>query len=197
MVVALAQWKVNPRKALDVCSTVFSSQTLRLNLYQFRTRNPVREGAGVVGCELVGREHLHDHLVVAGVGVERFHDPVPPSPDMRLALADLRAIAIPVAIAPNVHPVPCPALTVLGTAQKAIDDPLVGVGAGSLTNSRTSAGEGASPVRSRVTLRSKTSAGAADRPEAAGLVLDSEEGVNRIADPGGILGLRDRRPHGR
>ena len=37
----LAQLSVMPRNALAVCSTVSSSQTLRLNLYQLRTRNPV------------------------------------------------------------------------------------------------------------------------------------------------------------
>src|SRR5439155_26537929 len=61
------------------------------------------------------------------VPVQRFDDPVAPAPDMRLAVTDLAAVAPagPVAVTPDVHPVAAPALAVLRTLEKAIDDLLV------------------------------------------------------------------------
>ena len=68
-----------------------------------------------------------DHAVVALVGVERLDDPVAPAPDVRLAVAHLLAPAGPVAVAPDVHPVPAPALAVPRDRQQPIDDLLVRV----------------------------------------------------------------------
>ena len=124
-----AQLSVMPRNALAVCSTVSSSHTLRLKRYQLRTRKPVaRSASGSLGREFVGGQHLDDHLVVGLVGVERFDDPIAPPPDVRLALAHLRRVAVPIAVAPDVHPVPAPALAVVRTGQQAIDHVFVGVG---------------------------------------------------------------------
>src|SRR5207248_2393435 len=84
----------------------------------------------VAGRGLVGGEHLDDHAIVTLVLIERLDDPVAPVPDVGLALADLGAIAVPVAVPPDVHPVSPPALTVPGAGQQTIDSPLVSVGAG-------------------------------------------------------------------
>ncbi len=76
----------------------------------------------ILGRELVGGEHLHDHLIVAFVSIQRLHDPIPPVPDVLLRMTELRAKAVPVAITPDVHEVPCPALSVLGGVQEAVND---------------------------------------------------------------------------
>src|SRR5207244_2698220 len=62
---------------------------------------------------LVAGQHLLDHAIVRLVLVDRFDDPVAPAPDVWLAVADLGAVAGPVAVAPYVHPVPAPALAVV------------------------------------------------------------------------------------
>src|SRR5947209_13534886 len=74
-------------------------------------RGPQR--VGVLRGQLVGGEHQPNHLVVGGVAVERLDDPVAPVPDVRLAVADLWPVAGPVAVTPDVHPVPAPALAIL------------------------------------------------------------------------------------
>ena len=100
-----------------MCSTVFASQALRLKMSQLRARKPVaRTVSGSSGGQLVAGEHLLDHPVVALVGVERLDDPVAPVPDMRVAVAGLLAQPIPVAVSPDVHPVPPPALAMTRAA---------------------------------------------------------------------------------
>ena len=135
-----AQLSVMPKKALDVCSTVASSHTLRLKRYQLRTRKPLaRSGVGIAGRDLVGRQHFADHLVVGLVGIERLDDPIAPPPDVRLALAHLGPIAVPIAIAPHVHPVPAPALAILRAGQQPIDHALISV-VGRIGHERTQLG---------------------------------------------------------
>ena len=87
-----------------------------------------RTVAGSSGAEFVAGQHLDDHLVVGLVGVERFDDPVAPAPDVRLALADFGAVTVPVAVSPDIHPVPAPALAIMRAVEQPIDDLLVGVG---------------------------------------------------------------------
>ena len=41
----------------------------------------------VRGCQLIGREHFLNHPIIALVGIERFHDPIAPMPDVFLAVA--------------------------------------------------------------------------------------------------------------
>ena len=79
--------------------------------------------------EFVGREHLPHHLVVAAVLVERPDDPVAPPPDLAVAVQHVghRPPAVPVAVPPDVHPVPAPALAVLRRGEQPIDHLLVGV----------------------------------------------------------------------
>ena len=82
----------------------------------------------IVGGDLVGGEHQPHHLVVAGVGVERFDDPIAPVPDVLLTVAELIPQAPPIGVAPHVHPVAPPALTMAGIGKKPIDEGLVPVG---------------------------------------------------------------------
>src|SRR4029079_6038323 len=63
--------------------------------------------------DFVTGQHLGRHAIVAFICVERFDDPIAPAPDMPGAVADLLAVTGPVAVAPDVHPVPRPTLAVL------------------------------------------------------------------------------------
>jgi hypothetical protein len=74
----------------------------------------------VLRREFVRRQHLADHLVVALVGIERFHDPIAPVPDVFLAVAQLRTEAVPVAVSPDVHEVTSPALPVLRRGEQTV-----------------------------------------------------------------------------
>ena len=82
----------------------------------------------IVGGDLVGGEHQPHHLVVAGVGVERFDDPVAPVPDVLLAVAELIPQAPPIGVAPHVHPVAPPALAMAGIGDEPVDEGLVPIG---------------------------------------------------------------------
>src|SRR6187549_812446 len=63
---------------------------------------------------LITGEHLKDHTVVTLVFVERLNDPIAPMPHVPLTILHVPpgAPAIPVAVAPEVHPMPAPALAV-------------------------------------------------------------------------------------
>ena len=76
--------------------------------------------------ELVGRELLDDHAVIAFVGIEAFDDPVTPVPEMFLRMAELGTEAIPIAVAPDVHEVACPAFAELGGGEQTIYQGLIG-----------------------------------------------------------------------
>ena len=174
-----------PRNALAVCSTVSSSQVLRLNLYQLRTRKPVaRQVVGVAGAGLVGGEHLDDHPVVGHVAVERFDDPVAPSPDVGLALAHLGAEAVPVAVAPDVHPVPPPALAVLRARQEPVDDRLVGGVAGIGHEAADIFGDGQQPGQvERDAADQGRRVGGRPRRQSVLEMFGGQERVDRVADP--------------
>src|SRR5690606_4519930 len=58
---------------------------------------------GVRRSELVAGEHLLNHLVVRAVGIQRLDNPIAPSPEMILALADFIAISRPISVTPDIH----------------------------------------------------------------------------------------------
>ncbi len=71
--------------ALPVCSIESLSEVNRLNLFQFAGEIASRtQRVRIVGSQLVAGQHLFDHLVVRFVGVERFDDPVSPTPNVGL-----------------------------------------------------------------------------------------------------------------
>ena len=82
--------------------------------------------AGVKWHDLVAGQHLHDHLLVTFVGIQRFDDPISPVPDVLLAKADFAAMSVPIAVTPNVQPVSPPPLAVMRTGQQTIDRVFVG-----------------------------------------------------------------------
>src|SRR5439155_6160311 len=83
----------------------------------------------IAGSKLVAGKHLDDQPVVALVLVERLDNPIAPAPDMPAAVAQLveAAAAVPIAVPPNIHPVPAPALAVARAGQKLVHEPLVGL----------------------------------------------------------------------
>ena len=147
-------------------------------------------GVRVERGDLVGGEHLREHAVVAFGVVERFDDPVAPVPDVLLCVADLRAQAVPVAVPPDVHPVPAPALAVMRVGQQPVDDPLPGVGppvvekVAQLGHRRRQADQ--VPVESPELGRLVR---LGQRFEAAMLSVVGEKGVDRVRE----RGVRDSR----
>ena len=66
----------------------------------------------VFRIELVSGEHLSNHLIVGKVVVKRFDDPVPPVPNEWVTISMLLAESPPVAVPPDIHPVPPPPLAI-------------------------------------------------------------------------------------
>ncbi len=87
-----------------------------------------RQGGGVLRLQLVAREHLLHHAVVALVRVQGLDDPVSPAPDVAVAVADFLAEAVPVAVTPDVHPMPAPSFPVPRAGQEPIDGTRIGIG---------------------------------------------------------------------
>ena len=136
------------------------------------------------GDVFVGREHRDDHAIVRLVAVERLDDPVAPVPDVRLAVADLLAPAGPVAVPPDVHPVPAPALAVPRAGQQAIDDLLVGVGDCVGQEGMKLVGRGRQAGQIEVQpAQEHRPARLGPRRQAARRVLGGDEGIDRVSDP--------------
>ena len=89
-------------------------------------------GVAVARMEFVGGEHGAHHLVVAGVGIERGDDPVAPAEHLRGAVPDVGHMpaAVPVGIAPHIHPMPAPSFAVGRGVEEPVDEPVVGIGGG-------------------------------------------------------------------
>ena len=66
------------------------------------------QGSRILRRNLVCSQHLDNHPIITLVCVHRFNDPVPPSPDMFPAVANLVSPSSPIAVSPDVHPVPAP-----------------------------------------------------------------------------------------
>ncbi len=88
------------------------------------------KGLGIFRSDLIRGEHLGKHAVIRLVRVGCLNDPVAPPPDMGLGIPHLIAVgpSRPIAVAPDVHPVPRPALAVTRISEQSVDKPLVGVG---------------------------------------------------------------------
>ena len=69
----------------------------------------------IIGRHFVRGEHFDDHAVIALVCVQRADDPVAPTPNLRRAIPHIGHVttAIPVRVAPDIHPVPPPTLAIL------------------------------------------------------------------------------------
>ena len=75
--------------------------------------------------EFIRREHLAQHLVVTLVRVHGLDDPVTPMPDVLLRIANFGSQSPPIAVTPDIHPMPAPALTILRTVEQPRDDAVV------------------------------------------------------------------------
>jgi len=143
----------------------------------------------VVGIELVGGQHLPQHLVVGDVGVERLDDPIAKVPDVLLAVAMIVAQPPPVAVTPDVHPVAAPTFPVPRIGQQPIDETLVPVRRAIGHERRQVFGRGrqADEVEEQPP-HEHVAWGLGLRLEAVPLVVAGQEGVDgipRAALPGG------------
>ena len=77
--------------------------------------------------DLVASQHLHGHPLVTLVRVQRFDHPVTPVPDVLLAESDLALEPVPVAVTPDVQPVPPPSLPVVRAGQQPVNRPGIGI----------------------------------------------------------------------
>ena len=68
--------------------------------------------AWIRGVKFVPRKHQADHFIVRHIGVQGFDSPVAPVPDVLLTVAQLASQSPPVAVAPDIQPVPGPAFPV-------------------------------------------------------------------------------------
>ena len=146
--------------------------------------------------DLVRSEHLDDHAVVALIPVERLDDPVAPAPDMPLAVTLLVdfAAAVPITVAPDVHPVPPPALAVERAAEEAIDHLVVRVagrvgekGVNLIACRRYADQVEVDAAQQHFLLRRRP------RLETTSVMLGGNEGIDGIAHPAGVAHLWQRR----
>ena len=77
--------------------------------------------------QFIRGQHLPQHLIVRQARVEGLHDPVAPVPHVFLAVPELVAEAPPVAVTPDVHPMPRPAFAMPGVAEELLDNPVIPV----------------------------------------------------------------------
>ena len=153
----------------------------------------------VAGSQLVTREHLQHHAIVTLVLIDRFDDPIPPAPQVAVAVADLVGFcpAVPVAVAPDVHPVAPPAFAVTGTAQQPVHHSFVGlVGIVGQEGSRLFGGRRQAGQVQKDTPQQHPLAGGAHRLEASLPVLGGHKGVDRVPNPARSVNPRWRWPGG-
>src|SRR3979411_3209647 len=80
------------------------------------------QSIGIFWRDLVGGDHLHDHAVIALILVQRLDYPIAPAPHESMTVANIIAFAptIPVAISPDIHPVPGPTLSIARVGEQPI-----------------------------------------------------------------------------
>ena len=85
------------------------------------------QSLGIGWSNFIAGQHLDDHPIVGLVFIQRLHDPIPPSPDVALAVANLLSVSGPVAVSPDVHPMSPPSFAIPRALEQVADDFLVGV----------------------------------------------------------------------
>ena len=141
-----------------------------------------------------------DEAGVRRVAVERLDQVVAVRPG--IGPDPVLVVAVGLGEMDQVHPVPRPALAVMGAGEQAIDQPLVGVGRSIVRGTAsTSSGVGGRPSRSnesrRINVRRSASG---DGLEPFSVELGEDEGVDRSCGPrplaqarrGGTAGRRER-----
>ncbi len=86
------------------------------------TQHAGEQWGPILRIAFVGGEQLADHCVVAGVGLERLHDPVGILPHVLLTAAVLIPQAPPVGIPPDTHPMAAPAFTMPRVREQLLDE---------------------------------------------------------------------------
>src|SRR3954447_4124694 len=110
-----------------------------------------------------------------------------------MAVANLLAQSVPIAVPPDVHPVPSPALAVAGVGEEPVDDLRFGIrrtvgkeGLALATRRRQADQVEGNPTEPEVLAHRRA------RRQAAGLVAGGEKGVDRVAGPGLVGRTWDR-----
>jgi hypothetical protein len=152
------------------------------------------EFGGICGVEFIGGEHFANELIVGGIGVERFDDPVAPMPEIFLAIAELVIEAPPVAVAPDIHVVARPAFAVARIMEEAFGGLGVGIGVGIGEEGVDffAGGREADEIEEEASEEDE-GRGIWLGGKGMGLVILGDEGVDGIADPEGIGGGGDGR----
>src|SRR5437773_3865467 len=113
VVVAASTAKRDAKKSLSGMLDRFLEPTLPTEQFEIpHQESGGPKGVGILRAKLVRRQHFQDHPVIALILVQRLDDPIAPAPDVGLTVAHLIAPAGPVAVAPHIHPMPAPALTI-------------------------------------------------------------------------------------
>ncbi len=147
---------------------------------------------GVRRIQLVGGEHLAEHLVVGLIGGERLDDPIAPVPEVLLRVADFGAQPPPVADTRQMS-IQCRAQrsAYCGLASRRSTMAARACGVSSAARASSSARVGGRPIRSRLTRRSQIRGSArcwATRPRRSRSA--ARKRVDRIAVPGRISRCR-------
>ena len=125
VIMAASTFQSQPQKCLTCLLDRFEHPHVAVKLVPVAAEKSRRtQHVGIGRSDLITGQHFNDHPVVRLVGIQRIHDPVPPAPDVALAVTDLidPAAAVPVAVAPDIHPVPSPAFAVFRASQQIVDD---------------------------------------------------------------------------
>src|SRR5262249_36113683 len=139
--------------------------------------------------DFVARQHLEDHPVVAFIIVQRLDDPVAPAPDVAPAAPYfVGAAPIPIAVAPDVHPVTAPSLAILRARQKLIYHLLIGI-LGAIGQKRVDllpSGWDSDQVEIHPSQQC-VSVSLRQRRESLSFMFGSEKGVDGVANPRAVL----------
>ena len=151
---------------------------------------------GIERGDLVGGQHFLDHSVVGLVRVRGFDDPVAPAPDVRLAFPHLGIVPRPVAVAPDVHPMPTPAFAMAGAGQQIFHDREVTLFSGLRGVLRQFLRCWRNPDQIHVDPPEQHMwRSGLLRDQAMRGMLSGEKGVDRIPNPRLVRRHRDRRLH--
>ena len=143
---------------------------------------------GVIGTQFVAGQHPLQHFIIAAIVVERPDDPIAPMPHMLLTIAKLSAESPPIAISPDVHPMPRPTLAMTWIVEQAIDSVLIPLRVDVVFKCSDLCGRrrNADQVEMQATQQDGSRCFGL-RLEAMLLVRLSNEGIDRIAYPCSIV----------
>ena len=78
----------------------------------------------IVRADFIRRQHFANHQIVAFALIQRSHNPVSPAIQLRRTVADVINIAsaVPVAVPPDIHPMPPPPFAMPLIVEQSVDN---------------------------------------------------------------------------